>query len=402
MNLITIVALLVAALPMLMLAIFTMEVVAGLRPLTRPAVGGPMPRTVVLIPAHNEAAGIEATLAALQAGIDPAVTLLVVADNCTDDTAARARAAGATVLERHDPARRGKGYALAFGRDHLAASPPDCVPDCVIVLDADCIIEDDGITLLACSAMASGRAVQACYLQRPDRAASPKAQISSFAFLIKNLVRQRGMTRIGGVAAMTGTGMALPWTLIADAPLANADLAEDMSLGVWLTQTRHPPLSLEAARVWSDAASEGVLMTQRNRWERGFLSIARKRALPLIGRGIGGASRSSLWLGCHLLVPPLALLFVIAGGAFAWVLLLALLGASWLIPALLFAALLIAGFATILAWSRAGREQISGAALLRVPLYIASKLPLYRTIFGRRTQDGWVRTHRPQEGEPPR
>jgi cellulose synthase/poly-beta-1,6-N-acetylglucosamine synthase-like glycosyltransferase len=398
MSLLTIVALFVAALPMLMLAIFTMEIVAGLRPMTQPSLPAPLPRTVVLIPAHNEAAGIEMTLAALRTGSDPTVALLVIADNCTDDTAARARQAGSTVLERHDPARRGKGYALAFGRDHLAASPPECVA----VLDADCTVEGKGIASLARVAMASGRPVQACYLQHPDRTASPKAQISSFAFLVKNLVRQRGMTRIGGVAAMTGTGMALPWRLLADAPLANADLAEDMSLGVWLTRMRRPPLFLEAARVWSDAASEGALMTQRNRWERGFMSIARKQALPLIMRGMGRGSRSELWLGLHLLVPPLALLFVLAGVALALVLILAAFGAALLVPALLLAALLAAGCATIAAWSSAGREQISGAALLSVPLYIAGKLPLYRTIFGRRDQDGWVRTRRAQEGDPPR
>ncbi|MGR6331232.1 glycosyltransferase family 2 protein [Sphingomonas sp. XXL09] len=395
MNVITVIALLIAALPMAMLLVFTLEVAAGLRPLRRSV---PTPSTfqvAILIPAHDEAMGIEGMLAALHARIDPNVSVLVVADNCTDDTAARARQAGATVIERHDSARRGKGYALAFGRDHLAMSPPDCV----IVLDADCTIERDGIAVLAGAAMATGRAIQACYLQRPDRAASPKSQISSFAFLVKNLVRQRGMTRIGGVAAMTGTGMALPWSVLADAPLASADLAEDMALGAWLTRHRRPPLFLEDARVWSDAASEAALMTQRNRWERGFMSIARKRALPLIVDGIARGRRGSLWLGLHLLVPPLALLFVVAGAALVLVSILGLLGGSLLAPALLLVGLAAAAGATIAAWSCAGREQISGTALLRVPLYVAAKLPIYRTLL-RREQADWVRTDRGNDDAP--
>jgi cellulose synthase/poly-beta-1,6-N-acetylglucosamine synthase-like glycosyltransferase len=396
MSIITVVAWLVAAPLLLMLAIYTIEIVAGLRPLLQLADMGELPRTVVLIPAHNEAAGIGAAIVALRATTDPAIGLLVVADNCTDDTAAQARNAGAQVIERNDPARRGKGYALAFGRDHLTAASP---PDCIVVLDADCTVEGAGVAALARAAATSGRALQACYLQHPDLAATPIAQISSFAFLVKNLVRQRGMIRMGGVAAMTGTGMAMPWKLLADAPLGNADLAEDMSLGVWLTQQGKHPRFMESVRVWSDAASGSALITQRHRWERGFLTIARRKALPLVAQGMAGASRGRLWLGLHLLVPPLALLFAGSGAVLALLLLLALVGASPLAASALAAALIVAGIATIAAWLVAGRKQISALALLRAPLYIATKLPLYRMMLRRGDNAGWVRTRRAGDEE---
>ena len=47
-------------------------------------------------------------------------------------------------------------------------------------------------------------------------------QLSSFAFLVKNLVRQRGLQRIAGKVHLTGTGMALPWRLFDQADLARA------------------------------------------------------------------------------------------------------------------------------------------------------------------------------------
>src|SRR4029077_10387036 len=70
----------------------------------------------VVVPAHDEALAIEGVVANLRKLDWPAdgFRVLVVADNCTDTTAALARAAGAEVLERNDPTRRGKGYALAF------------------------------------------------------------------------------------------------------------------------------------------------------------------------------------------------------------------------------------------------------------------------------------------------
>ncbi len=72
-------------------------------------------RVVVLIPAHDESAGILPTLEDVKGQLQPGDRLLVVADNCTDDTAAVAAKAGADVIERRDDLRRGKSYALDFG-----------------------------------------------------------------------------------------------------------------------------------------------------------------------------------------------------------------------------------------------------------------------------------------------
>ncbi|MEI4273338.1 glycosyltransferase [Klenkia sp. LSe6-5] len=60
---------------------------------------GPVPRIVVLIPAHDEAATITATLQALRSQTRQPDRVVVVADNCTDDTAALAAACGAEVFE---------------------------------------------------------------------------------------------------------------------------------------------------------------------------------------------------------------------------------------------------------------------------------------------------------------
>ena len=67
--------------------------------------------------------------------------LLLVADNCSDDTAILARAAGADVIERDEPARRGKIFALGFAREALAADPPEIV----LIVDADCTIDGEAM-----------------------------------------------------------------------------------------------------------------------------------------------------------------------------------------------------------------------------------------------------------------
>ena len=108
---------------------------------------------------------------------------------------------------RTDVERRGKGFALAAAREFLRADPPDVV----VVLDADCRIDRASLETLSAAAFSSRRACQAINLLAPDLAAPPMVQISNFAFLIKNLVRQRGLQRLAGRAHLTGTGMAMPW-----------------------------------------------------------------------------------------------------------------------------------------------------------------------------------------------
>ena len=53
------------------------------------------PRVAVLVPAHNESSVIVATLESILPQLQAGDRLLVVADNCSVDTAALARAAGA-------------------------------------------------------------------------------------------------------------------------------------------------------------------------------------------------------------------------------------------------------------------------------------------------------------------
>lgn len=77
------------------------ELPTATKPTVVEHISGPRQRGAVIVPAYNEAAVIERTLAPLsQAAIDGFIELIVVCNGCTDDTAERARGIpGAQVVE---------------------------------------------------------------------------------------------------------------------------------------------------------------------------------------------------------------------------------------------------------------------------------------------------------------
>ena len=231
------------------------------------------PRFAVLMPAHDEAAGIAASIATILPQLHSGDRLLVVADNCSDATAAAARGAGAEVVERHDLSHRGKGYALDFG---VRALEGDC-PPVVIVVDADCSVDAQALHRLATRCAEVGRPVQALYLMHAPPGAGLRLRIAAFAWIVKNRARPLGLLRLRLPCQLMGTGMAFPWGLLRDAPLASGHLVEDMQLGI--------DLAMAGA-----AYALGARPSFGDRERRPAAAVARAGAAPDVVAGAGTRS----------------------------------------------------------------------------------------------------------------
>lgn len=348
------------------------------------------PRVNVLIPAHNEEAGIRATVNTVLPQLADGDRLIVVADNCQDNTAAVARQAGATVIERQDLERRGKGYALDFGVKFMAADPPDVV----MIVDADCIVEPGSVTELAQLSQQRDRPVQALYLFEVPQPLSAKSAVSTLAITVKNWVRLAGLKNLGMPCLLTGTGMAMPWAVIANAPLASGNIVEDMNLGMDLAIAGHSPLFCPTARVMSVLPQkEQAAKSQRTRWEHGHMQTMMTQMPRLFQAGIRQGRVDLLALAVDLLVPPLSLLVMF------WLLgvSVAALGWWWGLSVLPLVSLGITGglilIAILAAWAKYCRRELPAQTLLSIPLYILWKIPLYFAFLFKR-QKAWVRTER--------
>ncbi len=394
MEITLLVLLAVIAIPVLVLLVQAVVAASTVRyPVT---MIGRRPRVAVLVPAHDEAQGIAATVTLIRSQLmeDQGDRIVVVADNCSDATASVAAAAGAAVLERRDERKRGKGYALDYGVRYLADDENGSPPDAVIFIDADCIVLPGSIDLLARMAMASQRPVQALDLMRAPRGASLKLRIAEFAWVVKNRVRPLGFHRMGLPCQLMGTGMAFPWPLIATAELATGHIAEDMKLGIDMAKRGMPPLFCPDACVVSYfPVGDAAARMQRTRWEHGHMSMIAGEGLPLLMHGVARRDRMLIAMALDMCVPPVALLTLIVLGTCVLSLL------AWAVFGLFAPLTLAAGILAALAlavglsWLRFGRQIVSFRDLLATLGYAFWKVPLYLKFFISR-QVEWVRAKR--------
>jgi cellulose synthase/poly-beta-1,6-N-acetylglucosamine synthase-like glycosyltransferase len=348
------------------------------------------PTTTILIPAHNESTGIIQTLLSIKAQLTQNIKVLVVADNCNDDTAAVARGHGVEVIERHHDTERGKGYALDFGLQHLAKQPPEVV----LILDADCLVGEHAIATLVDQAVEYQRPIQGLYLMNARKDSPLKIKIAAFAWAVKNWSRPLGFSRIGLACPLMGSGMAFSWRILSHVNFASGHIVEDLKLGIDFAKLNIPPLFCPTALITSEfPSSEEGINTQRTRWEHGHLSMILKEGLPLVVRGIKQTNLNMLAMAIDMCLPPLALLVLIIT-MLSMVGLLMTSVTQQLLPwsSVLIDALLVA-VTVMLAWYKFGRNIVKFSELLMVPFYIATKIPLYAKFVFKR-QSEWVRSKR--------
>ena len=262
--------------------------VASLRRRRSPAgaaPGAPVPRLLALIPAHNEElliGGCLESLARLEYPGDR-LRVVVIADNCSDRTAALARRAGVLCLERHQPASPGKPRAIAWALELLPLHDYDAI----VILDADTIVDPGFAAALATAAPLNHKAVQGYNgVSNPaDSALTRMAAVFAdakcdFAYALKQRAGLNVPVRLGGCI---GTAV------LASRGWEAFSIGEDWELYALLTARGVRIEGVAAARVYAQEA-RGLRQSasQRKRWAAGRLTVLARAAGPLLrSREIG-------------------------------------------------------------------------------------------------------------------
>lgn len=295
----------VAALPVVLAASY-LAVLTLFSGRTRPLPATPdVPRFDMVVPAHDEEQGIATTVRALLAVDWPtdARRVLVVADNCSDETAKVARQAGATVIERHDEHRRGKGYALEFA---FARSREDGFARAVVVVDADTRVSANLLRAFA-PRLATGAAALQAYYGVSNAEAGWRPRLMSIALALFHGVRSLARERLSLSCGLRGNGMCFTHELLDRVPYNAFSIVEDVEYGIRLGEAGIRVHYVAEAEVLGEmVTSEKASRSQRQRWEGGRKALSRAEGWRLLSRALAAKDKVLLDLAADLLVPPLA------------------------------------------------------------------------------------------------
>lgn len=346
----------------------------------------------IVIPAHNEAAGIGNTVTNLRRLDWPTdrYRILVVADNCTDGTAGLAREAGATVvLERHDSQLRGKGHALLFG---FGRSREDNWAEAVAVVDADTEVSPNMLEAFAARIEQGAHAIQAHHgILRHE--ASGRTRLLAIAITAYHVVRSRARERLGVSCGVRGNGWCVTSEVLARVPYRAFSLAEDLEYGIALGLAGYRVYYAGEAHACQEMPTDrAVAGRQRQRWEQGRFQLIRSLSLPLLAAAWRRRSAVCLDLALDLVVLPLSYVALILCA-----LLVAALLAAWLNPQfapwvwLSLAGISIVGAYILRGWQLSGTGARGLLDLAAAPAFVIWKVLL---MAGPRGSGEWIRTER--------
>lgn len=371
---------------------------------TAPRPGSPTNRFLILIPAHNEEKLLPSSLASLNQLAYPSelYQVHVVADNCTDQTAALARQSGAIAHERHNLKLRGKGYALQWLLQEIWNS--DEAHDAIVILDADTVVSPNFLRVMDARLAKGERVIQAYYAVR-DPGRSPSTGLRYAALTVLHYLRPQGRMVLGGSAGLKGNGMVFT-AAVAKQHEWSASITEDIEF--------HMTLLLNGERVTfaPDAVVHAEMpdtlddsQTQNVRWEQGRLEMAREYVPQLLNNALreqqnGDSQRAFVMLDASMehLIPPFSVLAGLSGLGLGLASFFAVVRKRsplrWL-NWLLGIAIVLGQLVYLLAGLKlANAPKEAYAALKEAPRFVFWKLLLYMGVVSGRGKDDWVRTTR--------
>lgn len=342
----------------------------------------------VVIPAHNESETIANCVASVRhSAAQPSTTrysIIVIADNCTDDTATQARQAGAIVWERQQDELRGKGYALDFAFNRLLSAESDLEPiDAVLIVDADTAVDTDFLNTCA-QAFANGAdALQCRYtVKNPDE--SMRTRLMHLALLAFNVLRLRGREYWGFSVGINGNGFGMTADTLRAIPYTARSVVEDLEYHLTLVKHNKRVRFIDTVTVRGDMpTATATASSQRARWDGGRFRMIVEQVPHLFSEVVTGKLR--------LIEPLLELLLLPL--VFHVSLLLLLLISPFQFYALL--GLGVVALHVLAGWWVGSRQWRDLTALAAVPFYILWKLLLLpRLLRTARKNAAWVRTTR--------
>lgn len=239
----------------------------------------------VLIAARNEKAVISQLIQSIKNQTYPSelIKIFVVADNCTDNTASRAKAAGAIVFERFNNQKVGKGYALDFLLDKINKRYPMNTFDGYFVFDADNLLEENYISEMN-KAFSCGNRIITSYRNSKNYGSNWVSAGFSLWFLRESQYLNRSRYLLGTSCAVSGTGFLFHRDIIERTRGWKFFLlTEDIEFTIHHIIEGEKIAYCESAVLYDEQPVKfSQSWTQRMRWAKGYIQVFKKYGMKLI------------------------------------------------------------------------------------------------------------------------
>ncbi len=257
----------------------TLIVLVGLiRPARRhPKASGKL-RFAVLVCARNEEAVVRLPVKSVLLAKYPGECreVIVIADNCTDSTAAVAREAGATVWVKDEPSR-GKGDVLAWGVRRVVAEGRF---DAVAVFDADNICSDRWFSAMN-DALQDGETVVTGRRHSSNARESVVSGWYTVYWDMMNELSNRVRTNLGLSGKLTGTGFAFLLSALPPGGWSTRTMVEDVEFSVQTNMRGGRVAYVPEADYADEQPVEARYMwRQLCRWATGGWQVAQSYFVP--------------------------------------------------------------------------------------------------------------------------
>ena len=241
-------------------------------------------RYAVLICARNEQRVIGDLIASLrgQTYDQSLLSIFVLADNCTDDTAMVARVAGAHVYERFNQVRVGKGYALQELLEHLEQDYPQGF-DGYFVFDADNILAPNYVEAMN-RTFSDGHEIVTSFRNSKNYGDNWISAGYALWFLRESRYLNGARNRLGSSAAVGGTGFLFSQRILDESHGWRFYLlTEDIEFSVYHILRGERIAICEDAVLYDEQPTDfRQSVRQRLRWAKGYIQVFRRYGADLL------------------------------------------------------------------------------------------------------------------------
>jgi len=266
----------------------------------------------IVLHTHNKEKAISGSLYSMSGFVYPKnmYDLIVVADNCTDNSAQVARSLGAIVLERTDTKKRGKGYALKWAFDQILQW--DKQYEAIIIFDSDSYVSGNYLEVMNYYLEKGSEVIQGSDLPI-QKSGEWNSQAAGFGFILDRHLKPMGKKVLGFDMRFYGSGVCISIDILHRLPELIWSLKKEVEFGLRLL--------LDGVKI--DFAPEACVWTQKTsnlkngdpefkQWKVDGYTTIRKYAPKLLVASIRKRSFRYLDTLIDLITPPLYKIFIYA------------------------------------------------------------------------------------------